>query len=441
MINITTGRSAPLGIGQNEMQYTQIDGPSGPIVASPSQGSDTDWTFTDLRTMQSVQLSSLVDLSGVEPNLGAVAATSEQGVFAFGLRAPMTEFSEGSLTGDILIFDGALDAYHLIAPPEGVQDIGRLDISPDGTVVAFTSRKQIGLAGSEVIYSLVSLRSGDLLGQSVSTDDPMVEMRWLADSSGIVFVQDKTLQRLSVTPGSKAEVVFSAKDDLYNLSLTPDPDVVVVTRMQAEEVATETPDQIQPMVYIVSLSTGDVTEVEGRDFGRNMSPWPYPVRYLVMTDDPEIQLFTPFSIRIVDAVTGEAIGEHSDLVLSEWAEPRRGLALDGVQGSEDGSTLVISGIGAAHLFVIQAVDGVPTVRQSPGIDERWVEHNWPVTVRLSPDGKELSLVYSNEEAVDESRGRYLLDLTDPNAEWVHVATESAGGGGPGIITFVPGTGD
>jgi hypothetical protein len=58
------------------------------------------------------------------------------------------------------------------------------------------------------------------------------------------------------------------------------------------------------------------------------------------------------------------------------------------------------------------------------------------TVVLSPEGTTLSLSSQS----DESRTRWLLDLTDADAEWLEVPNEAVSSD-PGLITFIEGMGD
>src|SRR5690606_12564375 len=103
-----------------------------------------------------------------------------------------------------------------------------------------------------------------------------------------------------------------------DLGTTYDPDVVLVTRMQAEEIATETPELVQPLTYSVNTRTGESIEIEGVDVSHNLSPWLADTHFLVMGDtyiqdmDGETATF-----RVVDAVTGETVDEIAGIAIAQ----------------------------------------------------------------------------------------------------------------------------
>lgn len=98
--------------------------------------------------------------------------------------------------------------------------------------------------------------------------------------------------------------------------------------------------------------------------------------------------------------------------------------------SDDGRTQAFA-IGAQNITVVQTENGAPVVRQL----DAPTKMSGIATIAVSPDGAMLSLV----NHTDESRTRWMIDLTDSAGEWVGVPNEVTGSD-PGMIQFVGGSG-
>jgi len=209
-----------------------------------------------------------------------------------------------------------------------------------------------------------------------------------------------------------------------------------VRRLQAEEVATETPGPVQSRISSVNAVTGEVIEFDGVDISHNVSPWYPDTRFMVMGDTPIQDMNAETAtFRVVDAVTGEVLDELPDIQLSQ--DPNGPMMeLRSVASTDDGRTEVI-GFGASQLYLLRDVQGTLEMRQLPSPNGEVESYIGSVPLWLAGDGSQLSLTIDG----DESRTRYMIDLTDPDAAWVAVpSTIIEPGYGPENIFFVPGTG-
>lgn len=135
------------------------------------------------------------------------------------------------------------------------------------------------------------------------------------------------------------------------------------------------------------------------------------------------------NINVFAPVTGELIQQIVDAPNPNDTRPMgMGISKDSFITSQTGATTV-SIIGWQTIYVIVVQDGAPVIRSINPPSEG----QSTADVAISPDGTTLSMANEN----DESRTRWLLDLTDPAAEWLKVPSDGACSG-PGTIQFLPG---
>jgi len=216
--------------------------------------------------------------------------------------------------------------------------------------------------------------------------------------------------------------------------------VVLVTRMQAEEVATETPELVQPLMYSVNTRTGESIEIEGVDVSHNVSPWLADTRFLVVAETHPAWMddTSSITVRVVDAVTGETLDEIPDIsYVHEPGGPSMGP--HGVVSTADGHVEVVA-FNVSQILAMESGPNGATTRLLPSPRLESDAYGGILTLWLSDDGTRLSLSIDG----DETGTRYLIDLTDPEAEWLPVPVQPGSvqpGYGPANIGFVPGTGD
>jgi hypothetical protein len=433
-IDIATGESIDVGFSERMHQYTSIGTFESPWLVRPSADDPAQWAITDFRTMQSRLLSDLVG-SDLPDESYVLASASASGALAIAHRPWISsnsdEMNAQAATPDrgrsagILIVDGSFADRRWIPLPDDLPLVWSLTLSPDGAHVA--------LQGLTFI-SLLRTSDGHEIGRVDGTFGTESDggMTWVQDGRALAWMSGRSLLTLATGGDGTPVTVWEGDADLASLRPTYDPDVVLVTRT-SDHMA---PGQSHSRIFSVNTVTGEVIEIEGVHVSDNREP---VARFLV-TGDAAIHATNgeTASFRVVDAVTGEIVGEIADVTITQNPlGPDTGLR--SVASTHDGSVKVV-GFDASHIYVIQmAQDGVE-IRRLPALDVAVDTYVDSMPIRLSDDGTMLSLTIDG----DESGTRYLLDLTDPDSQWVAVPTPAGtieAGSGPTLIYFAPGTGD
>jgi hypothetical protein len=284
------------------------------------------------------------------------------------------------------------------------------------------------------MYAIITTDDGHEVGRSeaFSTNDRVMSMAWVQNGAALAYLQGERLMLLPVEDGQPRQLL-EADDQLASLRLTQDSGVVTVRAIQPEEVATETPDAVRNVMYSVNTVTGDSIEFEGWDV-RDTYGWELPPTHYLVLSDEWVQDTGPTSYRVVDVLTGKEVGSIEDAALGEQFGVT-GMGRHSLSISEDGTTEVI-GFGSANLYLIRATGDGAEIRQLPSPPGVGEAYNGTVELFVAPDGSQLSLTIEG----DEARTRYLLDLTDPDAEWLALPS-TVPGSDSGTIFFVRGTGD
>jgi hypothetical protein len=443
-LNVFTGKSVKAGIPpEGAMAFgTDADGAS-PWLVTNSFDNPGVWVITDLRSMESRTFKTFADPESpsggtlVPPGTPVITATAGD-TLVMGIMTSSDIDGEGALfdveglPGTLLVLDGSFDNAHWIDIPDNLAMTRRMWLSPDGEHLALKSNDGDASFNGTITYTIVRTSDGAEIASSEPVVDDLSTVRWVQDGQAIAYTARQSLNVLAARDGAEPTTVLDTGDTFGTLRGTYDPDVVTVQRVQAEEVATETPDAVHWMMYAVNTVTGESIEIDGIDV-RDSYGWELPPsRYLVLTDT-WVDDTTPTTYRVVDAVTGEEVGTLPDASLAPL-EGHVSLGRNALAISNDGNTMVIA-FNAAQIWLLRVVDGEPEIRQLPPLPGVDVTSTAGADLFISPDGTLLSATISGSGEGD----RFLLDLTDPGAMWSVYPSQA--GTNPGAIFFVPGTGD
>jgi hypothetical protein len=171
-------------------------------------------------------------------------------------------------------------------------------------------------------------------------------------------------------------------------------------------------------VHIVDTDSGDVVAIEGRDVN-DMMAWIPSANALAMVVPDESEPATT-RIRFYDAVTGQHIEDVNDAPYPFPTTPSGAMLIgkSSIVVTPDGNTTLLT-VGSQFMFLTTARDGEVRVRHLPLLPEPHNQGNPGISITLSDDGTMASVVRTN----DEAQIRFVLDLTDPGAEWLEVQTE------------------
>ncbi len=450
-VSLITGESVRIGQWGNG----SVGGPgeyvASPWLIHPADDESGRWAITDFRTMESQLLDDVTGTlwpaaseDAISGNIHA-SVSDDSGALAIWPALPYVEAEpaedvSGSVDadaiaeGDVLIINNSLDDVHWIDIPADLPPVRDMRLSPDGTHLALIGSGSMMDQQPVRTVSIVNVATGEEVARSeegIYRGNFELSVTWVQNGQALAYLQNNALNLLTLD--GESSVLLTVDGEVVNLRNTVDADVVLASRMQAEEVATETPDQVQALTYVVNTRTAEVAEVEGSDL-RNTWGWEQPPAAVMLIGTVDTAAGTT-TYRLVDAVTGEDIAGANEFVAQngEYGQPEGGK--NSFTTSMNGSVTAV-GIGDGPLWVIQEAEGVVEAREvTAPISWGMGPFNF-ASVLLSPDGTMLSLTVNG----DESRTRYLLDLTDPESEWLEVPS-TVPGEGTSMIFFVPGTSD
>ncbi len=117
------------------------------------------------------------------------------------------------------------------------------------------------------VYSVVRTADGHEVGRSAAdpVQNPMLTMAWVQDGTALAYLQGTSLMLLTVEGDGTLVPLLDVNDSLAALRTTYDPDVVTVSALQFEEVATEIPVTVGFLTYSVNTVTGKTIEINGDD--------------------------------------------------------------------------------------------------------------------------------------------------------------------------------
>ncbi len=443
IISLITGGTIEFGTIHSESQASgPRQAPGSPWVVGPAPGNTDDVQILDLRTMQTRLLS---DIAGTAlPTHGGYLLSSSDDGSTLALALMRHQYPAegeaslvtGELPGDLLVLRGALETASWLTVPEDFPFVVGFAVSPDGDYVALH-----GASGSmdarEHAYSIFSLADSTAIVRSSSFETGPAPSEGVWTDSGFAYIDGDMLMQLPTDGNVGEEVVFGGdgQGTLTNLRATTDTSTVLVDQEWSDDLAPLVANMETPISYSVNVTTGEAATITGADVSENTRPWPYPTRFLV-TFDYSLEFRDTITYRVIDALTGETVGTLDDVPLDNSGyDGYPMLGLRSVVSSADGETEVIA-FDTQHIYLMQVVDGEPTVRQIASPEGLPSEYPLMASMFLSPDGSLLSLTAQG----DEARTRWLLPLDGPPDAWMTVENLTVGND-PGYIQFASGTGD
>lgn len=395
-------------------------------------------TLVNLRSFEVGQLANYLPDGSYPPQFGTISSTNASGVLAVGLCYQNQALGTCPLQirqdspGAVLILDGSLDDAHWLNVPNDLIDIQEMVLSPDGDFLALRSTS--GMDGSasslSTIFSVIRTDTGAEVGRS-DVSHAIPDMRWAMNGDALVFLDDSGVGFMRTDTG-EIERLLETGDELQDLRSTHDPETVLVTAFQVEDPIRETPTTVYHRVLSLNIQTGEMLVFDGIDISLNASPWYSDSQFLVMAAERPVGS-GPHSFRVLDPVSGEEIGTLEGVAyvaVSSSGQPT--LDTRQVVTTPNGATQAIS-FGPEHSYVLHQGNG-PEIAHLPTPN---MEAARGLALTLSSDGKWLSAIPMGQS---DDQLRYLLDLTEPEAEWQTVPDDFPETLARSIF-FVPGTGD
>jgi hypothetical protein len=346
---------------------------------------------------------------------------------------------------EAVVVDGMLTASRLIRLPADLPGVYQTLLSPDGEHLALKATEGgDGETIGKTTYSVIQTTNGSEVGRSATFDDPvsamlrpMTTMRWVQDGAGLAYTQGTALMLLP-TAGGDPVPVLELDDHIGDLQNTGDPNVVVAHVFEESDLASANPTVASQRLISVDTVSGEARGIDGFDVSHRMS-WDSATHFLVISDTRIMNMDgVTASFRVVDAVTGEVVGEIIGIEITQ--DPNGGaMDLRSVASTRDGAVEVVA-FSATQIYLLRDANGTPEVIQLPAPNATVASHVHDTGLWLSDDGSLLSLTIDS----DETGTRYLLDLNDPDVQWLAAPSPdgpAVTGYGPSPIYFIPGTGD
>ena len=407
------------------MTYS-VDG--SPWVVGPLANDPSELAVLDLRTMESRPLSAMAGIPAPADVAVMLSTPADDGTVALGFAQTVyggrLKTNTGA-PGDLLLLGDSFDDTHWITLSEDLPLVTAMALSPDGSHAALT----IGNQGDSITYGIVDTADGAAVAQSPSIPDAWQPfMAWVQEGSAISYAAGNDVQVLKAELNAEPGTVLDTDQTIAGLRTTPDPDVVVAT-IRADHGSDAHPASTDvDKVFSVNVATGETHEFEGMELGNSIS-WITSTNALFMYDYIGMDGGT-VTIRVHDPVSGDLVNELEDVPNPNNAGSMA-IGKNSITASGDGTTMAYT-IGSQHISVVQTRNGPPVIeRITPPNAARSA-----ATVVLSRDGSFLSLSSQG----DESRTRWLLDLSAPDGDWTEVPN-TVPGQDPGYILFAEGTGD
>lgn len=442
-INITNGESYTTGnvnVDRGFWQQTWGDYRSGPFLFVHDV--DGFLVALDTRTMSAMPIGELfgeaapqsfnllADVSAEGSTLALMLGDQEA---ANSGKHPMPAMlaTETGANGDLLLLNTESgETSWLTLPLVETENLTGAILSPDASMVAVTLAPDTDeVMATDARIMIVSTEDGAILNETEMFESFDLDSLW-TDSGLVVQTAQDVL--LVPTNGDEVSTLYAQEDSastVHGLKPTMDPNVIVVTSVHCEGECRLAEANVG--VVAINLATGK----SERYMGQNAAylDWADTVNLLLLTD-PAVTSTDTTTYTVIDPVSGETVATFEDVPgigVIDQQMPLLGAKSIGV--SADGQTRVVS-IGMQHIVELKS-DGTEhsaRVLPAPG---RWAEEgsgNPTASIFLSADGTQLSAMAQG----DEAQTRFILDLTDPEAEWVTVETTVPGGGG--FILFVEG---
>ncbi|MCA9835019.1 MAG: hypothetical protein KC435_13785 [Thermomicrobiales bacterium] len=385
------------------------------IADAPNQ-----WSIVNFETMES---RSIADLTGGQFRSSdsiSVAVSDDFSTIAIGTSQYESEASailnqQSGLPGEIAVIPADLSSVSWVKIPSDMPAVNNFVLSPDGSKVALIS-STFGDADAGMTVSVIDVATGTELTRTESVGSAFGStFRWSADSNSFLIIAANSVQKWA-TDGSEPTTLLESEGTILQMPQMRGSSMVylVVSSVSLND-SRLSPEHTQ--LVILDPVTGDSITVDGQPWFPGSS---YPVQFSVsLSPIPVSQNDGDNNAILVHPITGEPIDDlmadtYDPLADPEFT-PEAGVAYYIVQ--------TVTTAQEAPVSVVKLSDGnlaVVTITQD-GIETREVALPEDDTVGtqllLSADGNFLT-AGASWETMNNGTSYAMLDLTDPNSEWV-----------------------
>lgn len=330
--------------------------------------------------------------------------------------------------GDILLLDANTGETSWLTLPDPDAAILQLNLSPDGSTLAVFLADPDNTTTPDSYVETINTANGSVIAQTGYFVPFNWQVAWT--DAGLVVQADNELW-LMPADGGDVETIYAFASEgtgLTGLNNTLDPNTVTVQSVDCDEECRLRESDVG--VTVVNAATGESTRFMGQDVA--YMSWVDTTSLMVMMD-PAIPFPDPATATVIDPLTGETVTVFEGVpgigIASPNAMPSMGMHSADV--SANGQVRIV-GISVQSIIELRSDGTTSSARMLP-VPGRWADFpdSFGRTVLfVSPDGNTLSLSVDG----DEGQARFLLDLSDPEAEWVSV---SSGSGSIFFVTGVP----
>lgn len=255
--------------------------------------------------------------------------------------------------------------------PANLEDVPRqIAVSMSGDHFAISSYSyREGPGYHRTTISLYDAETGKVLGDwSLDTGDRHIDLAFTNDGSGLLFTDQTALYEVSVESPEKEPNALLEADGVGGLLLTRDANIVLISHIGDDN--NGVPVSVSSRI---NLESGDVTAIDGHDSWTG-SPLASMRTTLVIAPPATFAIPETQTMQVVDAVTGEAIGE---IEYERDPDSSFGSSTFGVDGN-----ITILAYGTDSIWRLVDDEGNPAVIPVPAVP---VDAE-ALTVRISPDG-------------------------------------------------------
>lgn len=378
------------------------------------------WSVVNFDTMEWVTLDDLTGghfptsttlSSSLSPDGSAIAVASSQ----YQTESSSLLLQQSGLPGEIAVIPADLGEPTWVKVPDGVPPIGNMSLSPDGSKIALISGERFR-GGSNMTVAVVDVATGEVLTRTQRVESSTFShFQWVNNGDDFVIVADKNVQLFTLEGEEEAEptVIYETEGTLILMPQFGQSDLLHLLESSDDLSATASTPETSQFV-ILNTDTRDVISIEGEPWfpglmfpeqmTRSLAPIPvsedgktailvhpitgemYPDLVADVTDfrdDPDFDPETSTAIHLPDTVTTAYHAPISVVVLA------------------DGNLAVFD--TSEETFTARVIE--------------WPEGAHDKQIQLSPDGGYLT-VGAAWETQNENDTFFMLNLTDPNAEWV-----------------------
>lgn len=329
--------------------------------------------------------------------------------------------------GDILMIDtNTGDTSWLTIPGEDAHLVS-MTLSPGGSTVGIFIASPDDPNSRESYVMAINTRDGSVIAQTGYFQAFNYRSVWT--KAGLVVQMDDDLSLISIVDSDVRELYHfdSAGTDLGGLQITMDPNVVIVESIACDGECRRKESNVG--VTAVNVETGEHT----RFMGQNVAyiDWVDQTNLLLMMDPG---IFSPDvdTAIVIDPVSGETVTTFENMPGIGYVENQRPTIGPVSIDTQAQGTVTVVAISTQNLIELRSDGTTSTARLLP-VPGRWAENpdaHGRANIILSPNGQTLSLSVEG----DEAQSRFLLDLSDADAEWIEITP------GRGYTQFVMGIG-